>query len=1048
MTRLVALAAAAALAAAGLGGVPASAAPAPVETSDSGLRAYVAESSSETLQRLGEFGVDRQELTSSRAEDGKLLLTVVLSPAQASELRASGVDIEVKPSGASARVQAQDAPVFRPYSGAGGLYAELQQVAAANPGIAELVEIGQSVQGKPMVAVRVTKDAQTVADGSRPATLYMSGQHAREWITPEMTRRLLHHYLDNYGTDATITELVDTTELWFLVVSNPDGYDFTFTEGNRLWRKNLRDNNGDGQVTVGDGVDLNRNFATKWGYDNEGSSPSGSSETFRGAAPTSEPETQALDGLFADIGFEFLINYHSAAELLLYGTAWQVATPTPDDAIYEAMAGTDANPAVPGYDPDIAAELYIVNGDTDTHAHATYGTLGFTPEMTTCETASAIDPDDEFEPEDCESGFNFPDSEVLIQAEFEKNIPFALSVAQSAVDPDNPVTVTGLEAPDFVIDPFPLSYGTPQTVAVNARRALDDLKLRYSINGGRTRTAPVAEWGGGERYGDELDVYYGEFRGKVVGARGGDRVKVWFTATGENGRTVQSDSFTYRQAMVKAPAVLIVADEDIGGVNPTYPAGQTLKYPGRYRDALAANRIGSAVYNSERAVPHDLGVLGHFDAVIWYLGDNRLTQDPEDEFTDVGGTDVPDVAVAETQQYLTLAMRDYLNAGGKLMHSGETASYFGLLGGDLGGIWYGLDGAPSEDCVVVQFADECLILSDDFTQYYLGAFDRLAVMEPSGILGIDAPLADKDYVFGDVRATRDNPLDEAGAFSFTSTLLPPDEFPQFLSWAASRYASFTPGPFDPVEGEWFVAAEHSDDSYMRLARTVDLGAVSAADAPQLQFQLSFDVESGWDNVIFEAHTVGADDWTTLAAVNDEAQPLTDTNPPDDCEFTVATHPFLLHYLTPGEEGCAPTGTSGEWNRMTGNTGGWQQASVDLSAFAGAQVEVSISYVTDVFVGGDGVFVDDTRLVSAGGTVEAEGFETGFGPWATPGAPEGSLPNPTDFERGQSEVLDRGATVMTPDTVLDGFGFEHLATRRGAAADYMGRVMDHLLQGGP
>ncbi|MET7443298.1 M14 family zinc carboxypeptidase [Streptomyces sp. NPDC005568] len=29
----------------------------------------------------------------------------------------------------------------------------------------------------------------------------MSNQHAREWITPEMTRRLMHYYLDNYSTD-------------------------------------------------------------------------------------------------------------------------------------------------------------------------------------------------------------------------------------------------------------------------------------------------------------------------------------------------------------------------------------------------------------------------------------------------------------------------------------------------------------------------------------------------------------------------------------------------------------------------------------------------------------------------------------------------------------------------------------------------------------------------------------------------------------------------------------------------------------------------------
>ena len=179
----------------------------------------------------------------------------------------------------------------------------------------------------------------------------MSAQHAREWITVEMTRRLLHHVLDNYGKDPAITTLVNQTELWFVPVANPDGYDYTFTEGNRLWRKNLRDNNGDGQITAIDGVDPNRNYSYKWGWDNEGSSPDPSSETYRGPAPNSEPETKALDGLFRRIGFEFFINYHSAAELLLYGVGWQVSTPTPDDEIYKAMAGDDADPAVPGLRP-------------------------------------------------------------------------------------------------------------------------------------------------------------------------------------------------------------------------------------------------------------------------------------------------------------------------------------------------------------------------------------------------------------------------------------------------------------------------------------------------------------------------------------------------------------------------------------------------------------------------------------------------------------------------------------------------------------------------
>ncbi len=232
--------------------------------------------------------------------------------------------------------------------------------------------------------------------------------------------------------------MVDRTELWFVPVANPDGYDYTFTEGNRLWRKNLRDNDGDGVITGFDGVDLNRNFPYRWGYDNEGSSPVPSSDTYRGTAPASEPETRALDRLMRRIGFEFQINYHSAAELLLYGVGWQVATPTPDDLLYETLAGDDANPAVPGYDPDIAAELYTTNGETTEHAHNRYGTLAFTPEMSTCETASAVDPDDAFEPEDCESVFNFPDSEALVQAEFEKNIPFAAGRRPVGAGPGRP----------------------------------------------------------------------------------------------------------------------------------------------------------------------------------------------------------------------------------------------------------------------------------------------------------------------------------------------------------------------------------------------------------------------------------------------------------------------------------------------------------------------------------------------------------------------------------------------------------------------------------
>jgi hypothetical protein len=185
--------------------------------------------------------------------------------------------------------------------------------------------------------------------------------------------------------------------------------------------------------------------------------------------------------------------------------------------------------------------------------------------------------------------------------------------------------------------------------------------------------------------------------------------------------------------------------------------------------------------------------------------------------------------------------------------------------------------------------------------------------------------------------------------------------------------------------------------------------------------LSFDTEPGYDNVIVEAHTVGADDWTTLP----ELGGLSSTDPPTECEadFLLDEHPFLLHYLTPGNP-CATTGTTGSWNAMTASSGGWQDTSFDLSAYAGTQVEVSISYVSDPGTGGTGAFVDDTRLVVGGSVVEAEGFETDLGVWSLPGPPPGSSPDTGIFQRSQTLF---SAAVATSDTVLLGFGVEQLAS---------------------
>jgi bacillopeptidase F (M6 metalloprotease family) len=237
-------------------------------------------------------------------------------------------------------------------------------------------------------------------------------------------------------------------------------------------------------------------------------------------------------------------------------------------------------------------------------------------------------------------------------------------------------------------------------------------------------------------------------------------------------------------------------------------------------------------------------------------------------------------------------------------------------------------------------------------------------------------------------------------------------------------------PFDPHTGDWYLYSGQSDVSYKRLTRTVDL---TAAQTGHLRFRTSYDVEANWDYLFVEAHVAGADDWTTLP----EANGLTQTGTGDSCASGIAElHPFLAHYQ--GAD-CSPTGTTGTWNAATGPSNGWQDWDVDLSAYAGKQVEVSISYMSDWSTQGLGVFLDDVRVETDGTTVAQTSFEAGLDGWTVAPPPAGSGPS-NSWSRSQ-QAFDSGAVVTTRDSVYAGFGLESLTP--AGRDDFVKRAMRHL-----
>jgi Zinc carboxypeptidase/Immune inhibitor A peptidase M6 len=954
-------------------------------------------------------------------------LELVLTPAQVSALKEQGVNVSLlrNSKGQTAR-QAAAAQlssgfnVWRDYDGADGLRAYLYDVARRNPQLAKLEVVGTTGKGREIIALKLTQSAREVPDGTRPAVLYTSAQHAREWISPEVNRRLLAYLIAQWrANNKAIKDLLKENEFWFVLVANPDGYQYTFqSPDTRLWRKNLRDNNENGTTEVGDGVDPNRNYPEHFKYDEEGSSSIPSSDTYRGPGEASEPETRAIIGLYERVDFAFHVNWHSAGQWLLYAEGWQTATPTADDPIYFALSGNLDNPAIADFHPGLSSDvLYVTNGETTDYAHSQRGTLAWTPELS----------------EGCEGcGFVFPDNEALVQAEFVRNRAFALDVAKSASDPDDPVSHLGLETKPFYLKSddtyktglplanftFDVSYGDPQEVRVLAKRALGAVTLKYSINGGPAQSAPTEEWNGGERYGGQTDVYYHIMSGTVTGTSPGNSVEVWFEGGGET-----SDSFTYTAAVESSNDVLILANEDYTGASPVQTPGP--HYLSYYADALTANGIGYDVYDVDargRKAATALGVLSHYDAVVWYTGDDIITREPGW----VGGN------ASRLAMDQILNVREYLNEGGKALWAGEQAGRQHSTGQTQ---LYDPTAANAQCSALPPGTDprRCLVLhgsgdtQGDVLEYWFGSFlfnfgAGLVAPPPAppvifNVLGVDTPFDSLTLMFSP------QPGDNANSFIATSGILPPDEFPQFESWVSARYDR-PGGPFDPHTGESYAYSQIADVSYKQLTRSV---SVPAGDPAPLTFWASYNTEANWDHLFVEVEDA-AGNRTTLSSA------FTTTSTGESCPAGWhELHPWLVEYQ--GADCSGP-----KWNAASGDSGVWQEWVIDLDAYAGQTVDVSISYASDWAVQGLGVFIDDITLPD-GSSTSFEGGDTGG--WTVAGPPPGSAANANNFVFTTAAGFPEGATITTEDTLLLGFGLEAV-TGANARAEVMGRAMDYFL----
>jgi len=306
------------------------------------------------------------------------------------------------------------------------MYNELVKIQTDHPSIAKLYDIGDSYEGRQIWAMKVSDNVATEED--EPEVLYLGNHHARELITVEIPLHFLNYLTDNYS-DPAVKALVDNREIWVVPMVNPDGH-VKVEEGYSMWRKNTR---------PPDGVDLNRNYSYMWGYDNIGSSGDQYDETYRGTAPFSEYETQAIRNLVIAHQFVACFSYHSYGDLELFSWGYKYAN-TPDHSTFVAACESITGYNGYTYGNPASGVIYITNGDTDDYMYGEQGTkcksVSITPEV-----GDDFWPPDNQIPSLCNENLG-PNLFLLRMADMVIYRPIAPTIDPLGSDPDGNYTVS------------------------------------------------------------------------------------------------------------------------------------------------------------------------------------------------------------------------------------------------------------------------------------------------------------------------------------------------------------------------------------------------------------------------------------------------------------------------------------------------------------------------------------------------------------------------------------------------------------------------------
>jgi hypothetical protein len=281
---------------------------------------------------------------------------------------------------------------------------DMKALVEDNPTLVKPVTLNHpTLEGRVVEGIEISRDVD--ARDGKPVFLQMGVHHAREWPSAEMPMEWAIDLVKSYEAgDQRTVDLLGKARVIMIPVVNQDGFNLSreaMTDVNvgpvsllaesvlghefAYKRRNCRiqDFVTPAPGECGDtanrfrGVDVNRNYGGFWG--GGGASTDPEDDTYRGAGPFSEPESQNVRELVSERQVTTLITNHTYSDLVLRPPGLKSQGEPPDEPIYKDLG--DSMAAENGYTSQKSWELYDTTGTTEDWSYYATGGLGFTFEI-------------------------------------------------------------------------------------------------------------------------------------------------------------------------------------------------------------------------------------------------------------------------------------------------------------------------------------------------------------------------------------------------------------------------------------------------------------------------------------------------------------------------------------------------------------------------------------------------------------------------------------------------------------------------------------------